>query len=145
MTCCFFGHKDTPADISQKLEQAVEKLIVESGIVEFLLGNQGNFDMMALRVLRKMKEKYPYISYNIVLAYVPTEQEGWHLFDYRETMLPEGIEHIHPRYAISWRNKWMVNKADVVVAYVVYSWGGAAKFVDIAYQKRKIVLNLAKQ
>ena len=100
---------------------------------------------MALRVLRKMKEKYPYIRYHIVLAYVPTEQEGWRLFDDRETMLPEGIEHIHPRYAISWRNRWMVNKADIVVAYVVYSWGGAAKFVDMAYQKRKIVLNLAKQ
>lgn len=92
-----------------------------------------------------MKEKYPHISYSIVLAYVPTEREGWHRFDHRETMLPEGIEQIHPRYAISWRNKWMVNKADIVVAYVVYSWGGAAAFVDMAYRKRKIVLNLAKQ
>lgn len=145
MTCCFFGHRDTPMDIGKKLEQTVEKLIVDSGIENFLFGNQGNFDIMALRVLRKMKEKYPYISYNIVLAYVPTKQESWHFFEDGETMLPEGIEHIHPRYAVSWRNTWMVNKADIVVAYVVCSWGGAAKFVDMAYQKRKIVLNLAKQ
>ena len=25
-----------------------------------------------------------------------------------DTMLPEGIEPVHPRYAICWRNQWML-------------------------------------
>lgn len=77
---------------------------------------------MALRALRRMKEKYPYISYNVVLAY---KKEEWIPYEFGETMLPEGIEGIHPRYAISWRNKWMVYETDIVIAYITHSWGGA--------------------
>ena len=30
------------------------------------------------------------------------------------------------KFAISRRNEWMVDQADVVVAYVTHGWGGAA-------------------
>lgn len=142
MTCCFFGHKDAPSSIYGKLEEAVEKVILESGVTSFLVGNQGQFDGMALKALRRMKEKYPHISYNVVLAYMPAEKEEWNLYKFGETMLPEGIESIHPRYAISWRNKWMVNETDVVIAYITHSWGGAAQYVKLAERKRKRVLNI---
>ena len=68
MTCCFFGHKDTPSSVYEKLEEAVEKIIVEDRVSSFLVGNQGQFDSMALSVLRKLKLKYPHINYNVVLA-----------------------------------------------------------------------------
>ena len=55
MTCCFFGHKDTPLNICEKLEAAIEELITEDGANRFLLGNQGNFDMITFNILRKMK------------------------------------------------------------------------------------------
>lgn len=84
-----WGHKDAPSSIYEKLEEAVEKLIIDKGVTSFPVGNQGQFDGMVLRTLRRMKEKYPYISYNIALAYMPTEKEGWTLYEYGETMLPE--------------------------------------------------------
>ena len=28
------------------------------------------------------------------------------------TLLPEGIENVPPRFAISWRNKWMLERSD---------------------------------
>lgn len=143
MTCCFFGHKDTPLNICEKLEAAIEKLITEDGANRFLLGNQGNFDMITFNILRKMKLKHPDISYCVVLAYMPTGKAAGCLYDYSETLLPEGIESVHPRFAISWRNKWMINESDTVVAYVTRTWGGAAKYVEIAAKKRKNIINLA--
>ena len=117
-------------------------VIVESGVTSFLVGNQGHFDGMVLKALRCMKKKYPHISYNLVLAYMPTEKEEWNPYEFGETMLPEGIESVHPRYAISWRNKWMVNEADIVIAYVTHSWGGAAQYVGMAEKKRKQITSL---
>lgn len=142
MTCCFFGHKDAPPSIYDKLEGAVEKVILENGVMSFLVGNQGLFDGMALKALRSMKEKYPHISYNVVLAYMPAEKEEWNPYEFGETMLPEGIESVHPRYAISWRNKWMVNEADIVIAYITHSWGGAAQYVELAEKKKKQIIRI---
>jgi len=143
MTCCFFGHKDAPSSIYGKLEEAVEKLISKDSVTSFLVGNQGHFDGMALDVLRKSQVKHPHINYNVVLAYMPGEKEDWNPFDFNETMLPEGIEGIHPRYAISWRNKWMVNESEYVICYITHSWGGAAKYVEMATKKKKCIMNIA--
>jgi len=58
-------------------------------------------------------------------------------------MLPEGIETVHPRFAISWRNKWMIEQSDYVVTYITHSWGGAAQFAEKAKRQKKGIINLA--
>ena len=62
--------------------------------------------------------------------------------DYSDTMLPEGIESVHPHYAISWRNNWMLKQSDYVVTYITHSWGGAAQYVEKAKKQKKNVINL---
>lgn len=57
-------------------------------------------------------------------------------------MLPEGMELAHPRYAISRRNKWMLNQADYVLTYISHSWGGAARWAEKAQREGKQVYNL---
>ena len=57
-------------------------------------------------------------------------------------LLPEGIESVHPRYAISWRNNWMLRQSDYVVTYITHSWGGAAQFAENAKKQKKVVVNL---
>ena len=142
VTCCFFGHKETPPGISDKLEEVLEKLILENSADYFLVGNQGGFDTIVLCVLRKLKGIYPWITYSIVLAYMPGRKEDWKPYDPMETLLPEGLESVHPRYAISWRNKWMIQEADVVVTYVTHSWGVAAQFAEMAKKQKKQVINI---
>ena len=143
--CCFFGHSDTPQHISPQIEAAVEKLIQRKMANEFLVGNQGQFDRMTLAVLRGMKEKYPQITYNVVLPYMPKGGGAGSGYADGETMLPEGIECVHPRYAISWRNRWLVEQSDFVLCYVTHSWGGAAQFVKLAERKGKVIINFADE
>lgn len=141
MTCCFFGHKEAPPSIQEKLVEAIERLMWQ-GVCSFLVGNQGQFDAMVLSVLRNMKRKYPQIEYSVVLAYMPAMREEFPLYKYGETFLPEGIESVHPKYVISWRNKWMVDRSEYATCYVTHSWGGAAKYVEIAGKKGKQVIKL---
>lgn len=142
MTCCFLGHKDAPSDIYPKLVNAIKELIETQSVSSFLVGNQGGFDSMVLKALRQLKKEYPHISYNVVFAYMPTVKQEYDPYEFGETMLPEGLEKVPPRFAISWRNKWMVNESEYAVVYITHSWGGAAKYYELAQKKNKTIINI---
>ena len=78
----------------------------------FYVGHQGQFDACVHSELKKLKQEYPQINYAVVLAYMPGRKTEYD--DYSDTMLPEGIESVHPHYAISWRNNWMLRQSDYV-------------------------------
>lgn len=108
----------------------------------FYVGHQGQFDAYVHSELKKLKQEYPQINYAVVLAYMPGKQNMYD--DYSVTMLPEGIESVHPHYAISWRNDWMLRQADYVVTYITHSWGGAAQYAYKATRNKKTVINIHK-
>ena len=142
MVCCFFGHRDTPATVKDDLYKCVLSLI-GNGADSFLVGNHGQFDGMVLSALRKAKEVHPHISYSVVLAYMPEKKEEYSYIDPMEALYPEGLESVPRRFAISWRNDWMLKQSDVVVCYVRHSLGGSGKFVEKAIRQKKRVINLA--
>ena len=129
MVCSFFGHKDTPSTVYPQLKGCIEGLIVNRDVTNFMVGNQGGFDSMVLKALRELKQQYPQVCYNVVLAYMPGKRQEYEIYDPNETFLPEGIETVPKRFAISRRNKWMVRESGIVVCYISHSWGGAAQFV----------------
>ena len=60
------------------------------------------------------------------------------------TVLPDGIETVPPRFAINYRNKFMLENADFVITYVTHSWGGAAKYKQMAEKKKKRIIELGE-
>ena len=98
---------------------------------------------MVRSVLKELVSLYPYINYAVVLDRMPPKRDEFDACDYSDTMLPEGIETVHPRFAISWRNKWMIKQSDYVVTCVTHSWGGAAQFAEMAERQSKEVIRLA--
>ena len=107
----------------------------------FYVGHQGQFDTYVHSELKKLKQEYPQINYAVVLAYMPNKKTEYD--DYSDTMLPEGIEFVHPQYAISWRNNWLLQQIDYVVTYITHSWGGSAQYATKAKRKGKTVINIA--
>lgn len=138
--CTFFGHRECPGTVKCNLRKVIIELIAIYGVEMFYVGNQGRFDAIVRSVLRELKEEYPQIDYAVVLAYMPCNQNENE--DTSDTILPEGIEFVHPRYAISWRNNWMLQQSDYVVTYITHSWGGAAKFADKARKQGKRVFDI---
>ena len=141
MTVTFFGHKDTPKEIEPTLRATLVDLIENHGATEFYVGNNGNFDTMVRRQLEELSQVYP-ITYSVVLAYLPTKKSEYE--DHSNTILPEGIETVPKRFAISYRNKWMVEQSDIVVTYVARTYGGAWQFKAMAERQGKTVIELNK-
>ena len=140
MTVTFFGHKDTPKDIEPTLQATLIDLIENHNATLFYVGNNGNFDSMVIRQLKDLSLIYS-ISYNVVLAYLPTEKSIYD--DYTNTICPEGIEAIPKRFAISYRNKWMIGQSDAVVTYVTNSYGGAWQFKETAKKQGLKIIELS--
>lgn len=139
-TCTFFGHRNAPSCLNKTLGTIIENLI-NDGVKTFLVGNNGKFDSYVLSNLRRLKIKYPEISYEIVLSKIPATRDL--RYDVAETVLPDGIENTLPRFAINKRNLWMIKNSDVVISYVT-STGGAAKFTEIARKSGLKVINIAE-
>lgn len=140
MTATFFGHKDTPKEIEPTLRSTLIDLIENKNVNVFYVGNNGNFDTMVRRQLEDLSHTYP-ITYSVVLAYLPTEKNKYD--DLTHTIYPEGLEIVPKRFAISWRNKWMIQQSDIVVTYVTYNFGGAWQFKEIAVKQSKNVVELS--
>ena len=136
---CFFGHSDTPWSVQPKLREVILDLIDNEGADEFYVGTHGNFDRMVTSVLSELSEIRAFRFY-VVLAYPPAEKES-PCADH--DILPDGIENIPPRFAINYRNKFMIEAADIVVTYVKHSWGGAAKYKRLAEKKNRRVIELS--
>ena len=140
MICTFFGHKDTPKEIEPTLRSTLIDLIENKKVNVFYVGNNGNFDTMVRRQLEDLSQTYP-VTYSVVLAYLPTEKNKYD--NLTNTIYPEGLETVSKRFAISWRNKWMIQQSDIVVTYVTHSFGGAAQFKDVAKRMNKLTIELA--
>ena len=140
--CTFFGHRDCPDTVKEKLREALTDLIEHHGVNLFYVGNQGNFDAIARSVLGELKKQYPHIDYGVVLAYMPENKKESDLIS--DAIVPEGLEFVHPRYAISWRNEWMLKQSDYVLIYITHDWGGAYRDAEKAIRQSKWVRNLAE-
>lgn len=141
MAVTFFGHQDTPNEIEPSLRTTLVDLIENHGATEFYVGNNGNFYTMVRRQLEELSQVYP-ITYNVVLAYIPTKKSEYD--DFTNTLLPESIETVPKRFAISYRNKWMIQQSDIVVTYVTHTYGGAWQFKVLAERQEKKVIELSE-
>ena len=137
--CTFFGHRFVHDKIEPTLRSTLIDLIENHDVKRFYVGNHGSFDAIVRRVLRDLSFTYS-ITYYVVIAYLPEKNNQ----DCSDTILPEGIETVPKRFAISYRNKWMLERSDYVVTYVVHQIGsGAAQFKELAEKQGKTVLELS--
>ena len=139
MICTFFGHHSVTKQLEPTLRSALVDLIENHGVNRVYIGNHGGFDALVARVLKELSATYP-IEFYVVLAYLPEKSDKNDAL----TIFPEGLETVPKRFAISYRNKWMIERADYVVTYVDHEIGsGAAEFKALATRKNKIVLELS--
>ena len=140
MICTFIGHRDTPDAVRGILFETVKKLITERNVNKFYVGNNGSFDRLVLSVLKELSKEFPQIEYYVVYAYLPENREE----NYLHTIYPEGIETVPKRFAIDFRNKWVLNHGNILVTYVKNTVSNSAKFAEYAKKKGKEVINILR-
>ncbi|MBR2406283.1 MAG: hypothetical protein IKB04_04480 [Clostridia bacterium] len=140
MKCCtFFGHADAPAEIIPELKEIIQYCIKKHAVDTFYVGEQGNFDRYARQIIKEIQQEQSEITYYVVLSYLPKKTAD---FSTENTIYPEGLEMVPRRFAIDKRNRWMIDHSDFVITYVSRSFGGAAKFKEIAEKKNRVVINI---
>ena len=153
MYCSFFGHRDYGNDSEHCLTETIEKLIFTANVDVFYVGNKDAFDRAVHRALRMLKDKYPYIKVYIVLDSVSpftddrlNEDEREYLEELAdfEFLVPDGIENVPKRYAMSHRNDWMIKECDFAVVYCLYSGSNTQKYIDKLNKSEKTVVNIAE-
>ena len=143
MVLTFCGHSQFPKseEYAQKILAFLEEKVGDKQ-TDMYLGGYGEFDSFAYECCKKYKERRPNISLVFVTPYLRNEHLCEEGKAYDLILYPE-IEDKPQWYAIAYRNKYMIEKAEYVVAYVAHDWGGAYTTYKYAKRKGKPIFNLA--
>ena len=137
-TLAFTGHRILSAEFNkEKLEIILEKFI-EKDFDTFLIGMALGFDTVCFQTLEKLKEKYPTIK---IIACVPCLTQAYKFNRLQkeeyDRMLSVADEKIilsteYTPTCMMKRNKFMVDNASVLLAYLERDYGGTANTVRYA-------------
>ena len=140
MILTFIGHRDTR--ITEKLKKEVRthlRNFINLNVKTFYCGGMGAFDNLCAELLKELKEEFPHIKRYLVVPYLDNNflriaQELVSTNYYDEILYPP-IENVFPKYAILARNKYMIDKADLLISFVSQRYGGA--YQSFLYAKKK--------
>lgn len=149
-TVSFFGHREVErvAVIESKLDQLLHDLITQKQYVEFLVGRDGEFDLLATSAIRRAVKQYGCgnTSIILVLPYMKAEyldNKQSYLSYYDEVEICSESSNAHYKSAIQLRNRSMVDRSDLVVCCIQHKSGGAYRTMQYAKKQGKQVRNLA--
>lgn len=138
-SAAFFGHRRFGySEYRDKIAAIVEELIENCGVTDFYNGFRGEFDRLCAEIVFGLMRKYPFLKNHMVLSYHPN----------KEFVLPQWFsdslylleKSVLPKYAISYTNQCIVQKAEYIVSGVMLHSGGAWAACEYARrQKKKII------
>ena len=130
-------------DIEEKLYDLFCDMLRTKEYVEFYLGRNGDFDIMAASVIKRLQKNFRDDNsvMILVLPYPVKDYEDYEKY-YDEIVIPKELYGVHPKAAITERNRWMVTNADVLVAYIRNESGGTAACVRMAEQLGREIIKI---
>ena len=147
MVIAFCGHSNyvENSEDEKRFFEILERRI-GSEQADFFLGEYGGFDRFAYNCARKYKDKHPDCRLIFITPYISPQYQKNQVEQNKKRfdliLYPE-LENVPPRYAISHRNKWIVGQADIIIAYIKQTYGGAYSMYRYAQRKNKEVYNIA--
>ena len=120
------------------MAEAVERHITEFGVSEFTVGNYGSFDRMAAKAVIAAKVRHPGIMLFLLLPYHPAERPAKTPLGFDGTFYPPGMENVPRRIAIVHANRYMVDHADHLIAFLRHSPSNTGNLVQYAYAQKTI-------
>ncbi|MBO5280850.1 MAG: hypothetical protein J6B55_06510 [Clostridia bacterium] len=130
--------------VEKELNRVITSLICEKEFVEFRLGRNGEFDIMAASCIKNVQHSLDRRNseMTLVLAY-PVADMGYYAKYYDNVLIPQEIEGLHFKRAITERNKWLVENCDLFIAYAKNVSGGAGSAVRYAKRIGTPIFNLS--
>lgn len=150
-TVSFFGYRQIKraAEIEARLHQLLYNLISQKEYVEFLIGRDGDFDLLASSAIRRAIRSFGCgnTHFTLVLPYLRAEYRDnakQYLQYYDEVEICAASAAAHPKSEILLRNREMIDRSDLVICCIPHQTGGAYHSVQYARKQGKCVVNLAE-
>lgn len=141
----FFGHREVRNiwEIETRLIPILKKIMDTNTYIEFYIGRNGEFDEIVASIIKRLKKELER-EYNILILVLPYTVKDMEYYEkyYDEMIIPESIGKAHYKSAITLRNRWMVDQADLVIVNVEHHSGGAYAAMCYAEKKNKRIINL---
>ena len=138
-TVSFFGHRelDSPILIEEQLETIVLNLLSTKAYIEFLVGRDGDFDLLAASVIHRCKRTFRNDNSSLVwvMPYPTAEyrdNESAYRAYYDEIEICRESSGKHFKTAFQLRNRSMIDRSDLAVFYVQRKSSGAWKTLEYA-------------
>lgn len=141
----FIGHRDCQPSKEHEITLFDYLSTFGNKQVDFYLGGYGDFDSFAHRCAKEYKKTHRSARLVFVTPHIgkwPDRRREYLQDEYDEILYPP-LEGVPYRFAISQRNCYMMDMADVVIAYVAVDFGGAYQALQYAKAHGKAVINLA--
>lgn len=136
-TCFFIGHREAGEELRPCLEEAINHLISELGVTNFIVGDYGCFDGMAASAVIKAKKRYPFITLNLLIPYHPADRKVVARDGFDGTYYPF-TEKVPPKkLAIVKANEAMIHSCDYLIAYAWHPASNARNLVEKAIRLEK--------
>ena len=148
MIITFAGHSFILShnEIKEKVKEQIVKNIVDCESVICYHGGYGNFDDICAIACKELKEEGFKIELVYVTPYISLSEQvkikELQALGLCDTSIFPPIENVPPKFAISKRNEWMMTNADLIIAYIDHSYGGAYTSLQIAKRRKKKIINI---
>ena len=143
-----FGHRDFNEYriLDKYLGPILKELLRTKPYVEIYIGRNGEVDIYAATVVKSIQNAIGKANSELicVLPYPEKDMEYYESY-YDSVIIPECVEETHPKGAITKRNRWMVEQADLFICYVEHERGGAYTALKYAKTLEKEIINLAEK
>lgn len=146
MVISFCGHREFIPD-AEKEKYIIDTLIKYANITDKLYcytGGYGTFDWFAASCINRAKKATHNIVSCLIIPYITAshlDRISLHTKEFDEIIYPP-LENVPPKFAIILRNEWMIDNSDLLIAYVKYSWSGAARTLEYAKKKGIKILSI---
>ena len=148
-TVCLFGHRqiENVIEVEDALRAVIEKILAEHEYVEFLLGSEGEFDILAASVIKGIARSRDTAncSLTLVMPYMRANfeknQSEYEVY-YDSVELCEESAAAHPKAAIRLRNRAIVDRSDLCIFFVTHPSGGAYQTMKYAESINRNILRI---
>lgn len=141
----FIGHRqvDDHGQLEERLTAVLTDLLRTRNFIEFQIGRSGEFDIFTASCIKRIQSRHgtENSAITLVLPY-PVADVTYYEAYYDGILIPEEARTAHPKRAITERNRWLVDHADLLVAYVHRNTGGAATCLKMAEQAGRQIIRV---